>query len=123
MQKFHKILQLILLAYFVVLLVFFIAFDTLGDLLGVAEVTSDTVVTVMLIGLSIFLVAWLVGKGVRSSLQGNLKKREAEINSLKAKIYDFEHPAAPAKPASETPAKAPEGEAKDEPSSQNYAEE
>lgn len=92
MKKFHEIMQIVLLVYFVVFLVFFITFDTLGNLFGMAEVTSQTVVTILLIGVAIFLVAWLTGKGALSSLNSKITKMDNEMNRLKAKIYDFEHP-------------------------------
>ena len=76
MQKFHRILQIILLVYFAGLLIFFIAFDTMGGLVGIAEVTSDSVVKILLTGLILFLISWLVGKGVKSSLHSKVKKIE-----------------------------------------------
>ncbi len=93
MKKFHQILQIVLLAYFGAFLIFFIAFDTLGGVFGMDEINSDSVVKIMLIGLIIFLLTWAIGYSVGSSMNASMKKMENEINGLKAKIYDFEHPA------------------------------
>ncbi|WP_297335929.1 hypothetical protein [Algoriphagus sp.] len=98
MKKFHQILQITLLVYFSIFLVFFIAFETLGGIFGMEEVTSDTVVKIILVGFILFLASWLIGKGVRSSLEKKIKKMESEMNGLKAKIYDMEHPTTLQKP-------------------------
>lgn len=92
MKKFHQILQIVLLAYFGAFLIFFIAFDTLGGIFGMDEITSDSMVKIMLTGLIIFLLAWAIGYSVVSSMTASTKKMENEMNALKAKIYDFEHP-------------------------------
>lgn len=122
MQKFHRILQIILLVYFVGILIFFIAFDTMGSLVGIAEVTSNSVVKIMLTGLVLFLISWLIGKAVKSSLNGRIKNLESEMNSLKAKIYDFEHPKTMDKPKKETPQKPAEGDSGALPPIQNFTE-
>ncbi|MDF2157588.1 hypothetical protein [Algoriphagus sp. CAU 1675] len=92
MKKIHQILQIILLVYFAGFLVFFISFNTLGGLVGMEEVTADNLVSILLVGLVLFLLAWLLSKMTVSSLEGKIKKMEQEMNGLKAKIYDFEHP-------------------------------
>jgi hypothetical protein len=92
MKKFHQFLQIVLLAYFGAFLIFFIAFDTLGELIGMEEVTSDTIVKIMLIGLFIYLLTWAVGYSVMNSMTASVKRMENEMNAVKAKIYDFEHP-------------------------------
>jgi hypothetical protein len=97
MKKFHQILQIVLLAYFGAFLIFFIAFDTLGGLFGMEEINSDSMVKIMLTGLIIFLLTWAIGYSVGSSMDASIKKMENEINALKAKIYDFEHPAVDSK--------------------------
>ncbi|MCS5490389.1 hypothetical protein [Algoriphagus limi] len=122
MQKFHRILQIILLVYFAGLLIFFIAFDTMGGLVGIAEVTSDSVVKILLTGLILFLISWLVGKGVKSSLQSKVKKMESEMNALKAKIYDFEHPKTAEKPKTETTQKPSDSDSSNLPPRQNFTE-
>ncbi|MDR7132185.1 hypothetical protein J2X69_004552 [Algoriphagus sp. 4150] len=98
MKKLHQILQIALLVYFGAFLIFFIAFDTLGGIFGMEEITSDSMVTVIMIGLILFLAAWGSSYAAYSSLSSQIKKMESETHALKAKIYDFEHPAAPAKP-------------------------
>lgn len=122
MQKFHRILQIILLVYFGGLLIFFIAFDTMAGLVGMAEVTSDSVVKILLTGLIIFLISWLVGKGVKSSLQSKVKKMENEMNALKAKIYDFEHPKTVEKPKPQEVQKPSESDGSSIPPRQNFTE-
>ncbi|PZX50216.1 hypothetical protein [Algoriphagus chordae] len=100
MKKLHQILQIALLVYFGAFLIFFIAFDTLGGLFGMDEITSDSMVTITLIGLIIFLAAWGSSYAAYNSLASTIKKMEIDANSLKAKIYDFEHPRNPATPTS-----------------------
>ncbi|WPR74187.1 hypothetical protein [Algoriphagus sp. NG3] len=95
MKKLHQFLQLALLVYFGAFLIFFIAFDTLGGLFGMEEITSDSMVTIILIGLILFLAAWGSSYAAYSSLSSTIKKMESETNALKAKIYDFEHPRTP----------------------------
>lgn len=119
MKKLHQILQLILLVYFSIFLVFFIAFDTLGGIFGMEEVTSDSVVKIILVGFLLFLASWLVGQGVRSSLEKKIKKMEAEMNGLKARIYDFEHPSTTVKPKTTSPS-AEDSEASNLPPRQNF---
>lgn len=93
MKKFHQILQITLLAYFGAFLIFFIAFDTLGGIFGMDEITSDSMVKIILTGLIIFLLTWAIGYSVANSMTTSMKKMENDVNALKAKIYDFEHPA------------------------------
>ena len=92
MKNLHQYLQLALLGYFGIFLIFFIAFEPLGGLFGMDEITSDFLVKIILIGLILFLVSWGVGISVRNSQATAMKKMEHEMNALKAKIYDFEHP-------------------------------
>ncbi|MFT4854729.1 MAG: hypothetical protein ACI9UV_002222 [Algoriphagus sp.] len=93
MKNFHQILQIVFLAYFGAFLIFFIAFDTLGGLFGMDEITSDSVVKIMLTGLIIFLLSWAIGYSEGRKMAASIKKMGNEMNALKAKIYDFEHPA------------------------------
>ncbi|SFB57400.1 hypothetical protein [Algoriphagus aquimarinus] len=95
MKKLHQILQIALLVYFGAFLIFFIAFDTLGGIFGMDEITSDSMVTIILIGFILFLAAWGSSYTAYSSLASTIKKMEIDANSLKAKIYDFEHPRIP----------------------------
>lgn len=98
MKKLHQILQIALLVYFGAFLIFFVAFDTIGKVFGMEEITSDSMVTITLIGLILFLAAWGSSYAAYSSLSSQIKKMESETHALKAKIYDFEHPAVPTKP-------------------------
>lgn len=98
MKKLHQIIQIALLVYFGAFLIFFIAFDTLGSVFGMEEITSDSMVKITLIGLVLFLVAWGSSYVAYQSLTSKIKKMEIEMNSLKARIYDFEHPVMPTKP-------------------------
>ncbi|MHA7131008.1 hypothetical protein [Algoriphagus namhaensis] len=106
MKKFAQILQIVLLVFLAGLLIFFIAFETLGNLFGMAEVNSDNMVSIFLVGLILFLISWLFNTLTLNSLTKTLNKKEVEMNKLKAKLYDLEHPHEPAvavkKPA-ETP--------------------
>ncbi|TXE03659.1 hypothetical protein [Algoriphagus aquimarinus] len=95
MKKLHQILQIALLVYFGAFLIFFIAFDTLGGIFGMDEITSDSMVTIILIGFILFLAAWGSSYAAYASLASTIKKMEIDANSLKAKIYDFEHPRIP----------------------------
>lgn len=98
MKKLHQFLQIVLLVYFGAFLIFFISFDTLGGVFGMDEITSDSMVTIILIGLITFLVAWAASFAAYSSMSSKIRKMDTEMNRLKARIYDFEHPAASAKP-------------------------
>jgi len=105
MKKFLQILQIALLVYFGAFLIFFIAFDTLGGIFGMDEITSDSMVKITLTGMVIFLISWGVSYSVHSSLSSKIKEMENDMNALKAKIYDFEHPKVPSQPVG--PAKKP----------------
>ena len=119
MKKFHQVIQIVLLVYFLLYLVFFMAFDTLGELFGMQEVTSQSMVTILLIGFVLFLISWGIGKAVSSSQNSKINKMEIEINKLKAKIYDFEHPELPEKPKP-APTKSSEPESGTLPPRQNF---
>jgi 3-phosphoglycerate kinase len=92
MKKFYQILQILLFVYFGSFLIFFISFDTLGVLFGMEEIDSDSMVKIILTGLIVFLLAWAIGYSVSNRMAASIEKMEREINALKAKIYDFEHP-------------------------------
>ncbi|MEP0711495.1 hypothetical protein [Algoriphagus sp.] len=120
MKKLHQILQIALLVYFGAFLIFFIAFDTLGGLFGMQEITSDSMVTITLIGLILFLAAWGSSYAAYSSLSSQIKKMESETNALKAKIYDFEHPATPVRPSTRPTSPPSESEQSNIPPRQNF---
>ncbi|UZD24656.1 hypothetical protein PBT90_14840 [Algoriphagus halophytocola] len=119
MKKLHQILQIVLLVYFGAFLIFFIAFDTLGGIFGMEEITSDTMVTITLIGLILFLAAWGSSYAAYNSLSGTIKKMEHDMNGLKAKIYDFEHPRTPDSPRPANPAKPSDSDQSNLPPRQN----
>jgi len=56
------------------------------------EVSSDNMVTIMLIGFIIFLASWLFHYLTISGLTSKLDKKEVELNKVKARVYDLEHP-------------------------------
>jgi hypothetical protein len=56
------------------------------------EIDSDSMVKIILTGFIVFLLAWAIGYSVSNRMATSIKKMEREINALKAKIYDFEHP-------------------------------
>ena len=85
-------LQLLLLAFFLVLLVLFVFFDTLGALIGMDQISSDVMGRIFLIGLILFLFSWAASTFGLTSLRSRIKKMEAELNAVKAKLYDLEHP-------------------------------
>ena len=120
MKKLHQILQIALLVYFGAFLIFFIAFDTLGGLFGMEEITSDSMVTIILIGLILFLAAWGSSYAAYNSLTSTIKKMENDMNGLKAKIYDFEHPTTPTSPKPSFPTKPTDSDPSNLPPRQNF---
>lgn len=92
MKNIAKYLQVIVLAYFILYLIFFIAFDTIGKTFGMDPLTSDSMVKVFLVGFILFLAAWGAGRMHNNNQNTSIKKMQDEINSLKARLYDFEHP-------------------------------
>ncbi|MDX5340419.1 MAG: hypothetical protein LPK25_15430 [Cyclobacteriaceae bacterium] len=92
MKKIAQYLQLALLLFFLLYLMFFIFFDTLGGMFGMDPLTSDSLVKVFLTGSFIFLAAWGSVSMYTSGLNGKIKKMEEEMNAVKAKLYDLDHP-------------------------------
>lgn len=92
MKKLHQILQIVLLVYFGAFLIFFLGFSSLGGMFGMEEITADAMITVFLAGAVIFLITWGTSSMAMKGLNEQMAKREMEMNSLKAKLYDFEHP-------------------------------
>ncbi len=92
MKKLHQILQIVLLVYFGAFLIFFLGFSSLGGMFGMEEITADAMVTVFLIGAILFLITWGSSSMTMKGMNDQMSKREIEMNSLKAKLYDFEHP-------------------------------
>lgn len=92
MKKLSLYLQLALLVYFVVFLLFFIFFDTLGATFNMDPITPESMVKVFLTGLIVFLSVWGASAMHISNQDSSIQKMQNEMNGLKAKIYDFEHP-------------------------------
>lgn len=92
MKKFTQVLQIVLLVFFGAFTIFFVAFDTLGGIFGMSEINSDQMVKIMLSGLIIFLLTWLASYFTIKGLSDDMTKKEIEMNKLKAKLYDLEHP-------------------------------
>lgn len=100
MKTLAHYLQLALLAYFFLFLLFFIFFESLGSLFGMDPIASSSLVKVFLTGLLLFLATWISKTLHTKGLTEQIKKMEIEMNSVKAKLYDLEHPkiAQPSKP-------------------------
>lgn len=92
MKNIAKYLQILVLGYFILYLIFFISFDTIGKTFGMDPLTSDSMVKVFLVGFILFLAAWGAAMMHNSNQTTLIKKMQDEMNGLKAKIYDFEHP-------------------------------
>lgn len=92
MKSIAKYLQIIVLIFFVLFLIFFISFDMFGKMFGMDPLTSDSLVKVFLTGFILFLAAWGSVLIHQSNQNDTIKKMQDEMNALKAKLYDFEHP-------------------------------
>jgi hypothetical protein len=87
-------LQLVLLLFFILFLILFIFHDSLGTLVGMDPITSVALGKIFLTGTILFLLSWVASAFRLNALENRLKKKEAELNAIKAKIYDLEHPKA-----------------------------
>lgn len=103
MKKFLQFSQIALLIFFAAYLIFFIAFDTLGSMFGMDEITSDGLVKIFLGGLLLFLLTWAASYFALKNQSDLLTKKEIEMNKLKAKLYDLENPEIPAQPKIKEP--------------------
>lgn len=92
MKNIAKYLLLAVLVFFVLFLIFFISFDMTGKMFGMDPLTSDSLVKVFLTGFILFLAAWGSVLLHQSNQSDTIKKMQDEMNALKAKLYDFEHP-------------------------------
>jgi hypothetical protein len=92
MKKIAQILQIALLVFFLVYVMFFIFFDVLGSTFGMDPITPESMVKVFLTGTIIFLASWGALSIQISGQSDKLKKMESEMNGIKAKLYDLEHP-------------------------------
>lgn len=103
MKKIAQFLQLALFLYFLLFLVFFFSFETFGSAFGMDPLTPESMVKIFLIGGVLFLAAFGANQMHQSKMNDQMKKAQTEMNELKAKLYDFEHPkvAQPSNPASQ----------------------
>jgi len=92
MKNIAKYLQLAVLLYFVLFLIFFFSFNAIGKTFGMDPLTAESLVKVFLTGFILFLSAWGATLINNSNQNDTIKKMKDEMNGLKAKIYDFEHP-------------------------------
>lgn len=92
MKTLSKILQFAVLGYFALFLVFFLSFGVMGKTFGMDPITADSMVKVFLTGLILFLAAWGAALMHASNQNDTIQKMQTEMNALKAKLYDFEHP-------------------------------
>jgi p-aminobenzoyl-glutamate transporter AbgT len=92
MKNIAKYLQILVLAYFILYLIFFLAFDTIGKTFGMDPLTSNSMVKVFLTGFILSLAAWGAVLMENKNQNDAMKKMQDEMNGLKAKIYDIEHP-------------------------------
>lgn len=95
MKTIAHYLQLAVLVFFLLFLIFFIAFETLGSVFGMDPLTPESMVKVFLTGFILFLAAWGASLIHKSNLNDQIKKMQTEMNALKAKLYDLEHPKTP----------------------------
>lgn len=110
MKKLHQILQFVLLVYFGAFLIFFLGFSSLGGMFGMEEITADAMITVFLIGAVIFLITWGTSSMTMKAMNEQMRKGEIEMNTLKAKLYDFEHPKTTQVPPASVPRTTKPGE-------------
>jgi Skp family chaperone for outer membrane proteins len=92
MKNLALFLQVAVLLYFLLFLIFFLSFDAIGMAFGMDPITPESMVKVFLTGLILFLAAWGAGKMVQNKMNDQVKKIQEEMNGLKAKLYDYEHP-------------------------------
>ena len=109
MKSISFYLTLALLIYFLVFLLFFIFFDVLGSTFGMDPITPESVVKIMLVGLLIFFASWATSGIYRKGQANQLQKLEQELNKVKAKLYDLEHPKGTESKSSSAPKSSEEG--------------
>ncbi|OOG78638.1 hypothetical protein [Algoriphagus sp. A40] len=92
MKKIAQFLQLAVLIYFLLFLIFFFSFNVLGSTFGMDPLTPESMVKVFLTGFILFLAAYGASMIQARNVNDQIRKMQAEMNELKAKLYDFEHP-------------------------------
>jgi hypothetical protein len=109
MKNIAQFLQLAVLVYFLLFLIFFYSHNSIGSAFGMDPLTAESMVKVFLTGLLLFLAAWIAARLRESKTNEQIRKMQEEMNGLKAKLYDYEHPkvvTAP-KPAAPQPTEEP----------------
>ncbi len=86
MNKVNNIFQLLVALFFGVALVYFLTFERMWG----HELTPDTVVMWLLVGLVLYLLSWGVAMLYAGKLKGLIKKLELEKKELKALVFDME---------------------------------
>lgn len=101
MKKIAQFLQLAVLVFFLGFLLFFYSFDTFGSAFGMDPLTPESMSSVFLTGFILSLAAVGASMMATNNMKSEANKMQAEMNGLKAKLYDFEHPkiTQPSKPA------------------------
>ena len=92
MKTLSQILQLSVLAFLLLFLLFFIFFDVLGPVFGMDPILPDAMVKVFLTAMILFLTSWGATSIYSKGLMDKQRKTETEMNAVKAKLYDLEHP-------------------------------
>lgn len=92
MKSVAQFLQLALLVFLLTFLLFFIFFDVLGPAFGMDPITPVSLVKIFLTGLILSLASWGASTIYTGGLIAKQKKTEIEMNAVKAKLYDLEHP-------------------------------
>lgn len=114
MKKLTSIFQLLVALFFGVALVFFLAFDSVRNGFGIQELTAGDVVVWLLVGLILFLAAWMFQSMYTNGLNKKIKRLEQEKTEIKAKLYDLEQTgSSPARPSVKDTPDAPSEEDKD----------
>ncbi|KEO73334.1 DUF485 domain-containing protein [Anditalea andensis] len=90
MKQINTIFQLLVAVFFAIALIFFLAFDTIKDTLGIRELTAGTVVVWILVGLVLYLISWALDNVYINGLKKDIRRLELDKNELKAKLYDIE---------------------------------
>jgi hypothetical protein len=80
--------HLVTLLFHLLLLVFFIFFDTLGPLLGMEEITATTVSKIVVLSLLFFLGSWAVTTFNSRKIAKKVQLLEEERTKWKAKQQD-----------------------------------
>jgi hypothetical protein len=100
MKKLALYLQIATFAFLAFFLIFFLSFDSLGKMFGMDPLLPESLVRIFLTGLILYGATWGASALQTNGLKEQIKKIQIEMNELKAKLYDFEHPKTPQPPKS-----------------------